>query len=125
MVEPDDAAAEAVGVLLRLAGYRVTRHADLSAALEALAAFQPAMLLVATGSLLALTAGELMATLHRRAPGPGLILLASESPSPAEIAAARAAGAAIIAKPVLRRELAAALAEQLARPRKGADPAIS
>lgn len=124
MVEPDDVAAEAVGNLLRLAGYRVTRHADLSAALDALSVLRPAMLLVATGSLLALTAGELAATLHRRTPGLGLILLAPESPSLAELTAARATGAAIIAKPVLRRELAAALAEQLARPRNGAAPAI-
>ena len=119
LVEPDDAAAEAVGRIMRAAGYRVTRYADVSDALAALSVRRQATLVASTLSLAGLSDSKLTAALHLRAPGLGLILLASSHPTPAEMAVANAADAAVIAKPVLRRELAAALAKQFARPRKG------
>jgi two-component system, cell cycle sensor histidine kinase and response regulator CckA len=118
LVEPDDEAAEAVGVMLRGAGYRVRRHADPSGALEAFSASPQATLLVAALSLPALSSTELAAAMRLLAPRLGVVLLASAPPTPAEFAAAESADAAIIAKPVLRRELAAALAWQLAKARE-------
>jgi signal transduction histidine kinase/CheY-like chemotaxis protein len=114
LVEPDDGAAEAVGVMLRGAGYRVTRYADPSGALEAFSGSRRATLLVAALSLPALSGVELAAAMRLLAPGLGVVLLAPAPPTPAELAAAGTAGAALIGKPVLRRELAAALAGQLA-----------
>ena len=116
LVEPDDAAAEAVGVILRAAGYRVTRHADPS---DALAAFSGSRRGHPAGG------GTVAAEAGRRRPGgrdaaggapPRVVLLAAAPPTAVEIAAAESVGAAIIAKPVLRRELASALAWQLAKP---------
>jgi FixJ family two-component response regulator len=120
LVDPDGEAAEAVAVMLRRAGYRVARHADAAAALEAFspASRQEAALLVAALSLPAPGGAELARAMRRLAPGLGVVLLAPAPPAPAELAAAEAAGWALVAKPVLRRELAAALAWQLARPRE-------
>src|SRR3954454_19905756 len=114
LVEPDDEAAEAVGVMLRGAGYRVTRYDDPSSALEAFSACRQVTLLIAALSLPALSGLELASAMHLLAPGLGVIPLAAAPSTPAELAAAETVGAALLGKPVLRRELAAALVERLA-----------
>jgi PAS domain S-box-containing protein len=119
LVEPEDEAAEAVGVMLRRAGYRVARHADPAGALEAFSASRRrAALLVAAVPLPPPGGVELARAMRRLAPRLGVVLLAPTPPTPAELAAAEAAGWAIVARPVLRRELAAAVARQLERPGK-------
>ena len=122
LVEPDDAAAEGVGVILRAAGYRVRRHAEPAEALAACAGSREAALLVAAMSLPKLGGADLAAAMRLVVPRLGVVLLAAAPPTAVEIAAAEFVGAAIIAKPVLRRELASALAWQLAGPKCAASP---
>jgi PAS domain S-box-containing protein len=113
LVEPDAEAAEAVAIMLRAADYRVTRHANPSVALEALAVSRQAAVLVAALSSDTMPDGIGLATAMRRLVPPlSVVLLASATSTPAEIAAAEALPVAVVAKPVLRQELAAALVAQ-------------
>ena len=109
LVEPDDPAAEAVGALLRAAGYRVARFAAPAEALSAFSAQRRAELLVSALDLPALPGLELARAMRLLAPGLGVVLLADAPASAAEVGAAQGLGAPIVGKPVLRRELAAAL----------------
>ena len=109
LVEPDDPAAEAVGALLRAAGYRVARFAAPAEALRAFSAQRRAELLVSALDLPALPGLELARAMRLLAPGLGVVLLADAPASAAEVGAAQGLGAPIVGKPVLRRELAAAL----------------
>ena len=114
LVEADDDTAEAVGGILRAAGYRVARHTNPTDALAGLSAHRQAAVLVAALSFPSTSGIELAEAMRRKVRKLGVILLASSPPTAAAIAAAEAAGVAIIAKPVLRRELAAAVARQIA-----------
>ena len=76
LVEPDDAAAEAVGVMLRAAGYRVTRHAPPPRRCAAFSAQRRAELLVSALHLPALPGLELARAMRLLAPGLGVVLLA-------------------------------------------------
>ena len=116
LVEPEAEVAEAVANMLRAAGYRVTRHVDPSAALEALAVSrQTAVLVAALSSGTAADGIELATATRRLVPSISVVLLASATTTAAEIAAAEALPAAVVAKPVLRQELAAALTMQAER----------
>ena len=76
-VAPDDEVAEAIGVILRGAGYRVTRFVDPSDALEHLAATPHRDgLLIAELTLPGLSGPELAEAARAVAPGLGVILLA-------------------------------------------------
>jgi CheY-like chemotaxis protein/two-component sensor histidine kinase len=118
LVEPDAEIAEAVAAMLRGAGYRVTLHTAGSAALKAFSASRQTTLLVAALSPGAVPTGiELASAMRQLAPKLGVVLLASAASGPEELAAAEALPATVITKPVLRRELAAALVAQVARSR--------
>lgn len=124
LVEPDDTSAEALAGILRVAGYRVTRLADLADALDACSSFRHNILMVSTLALPASHGTDPAATSGVWVAEVGIVLLAKALPTAAEIALAEACGAALVAKPVLRRELAAALAGQLTRPRQGPPAAL-
>ena len=116
LVEPDETVAEGVARLLRDADYRVTRFIDPSDALRACSARQRVDLLVGALDLPALDGLELARALRLLAPGLPTIILCVRPPD-----AARVADAAIVRKPVLRRELAAAVAAVLRPPTIHAD----
>jgi two-component system, cell cycle sensor histidine kinase and response regulator CckA len=119
LVEPDTEAAGAVAETLRNAGYRVMLHARATAALEAFERSRHARLLVAALSPGGTPSGiDLASAMREIAPRLGVVLLASAASTPAEIAAAEGMTATVITKPVLRRELAAAICAQLARSRE-------
>ena len=109
LVEPDDAAAEAVAALLRAAGYRVKRSLTAAEALRAFSAQRRTELLISSLHLPALSGPELAQAMRILAPGLPVVLLAGAPASSADVEVARDLGAAIVGKPVLRRELAAAL----------------
>ena len=114
LVEPDEAAAEAVAALLRTTDYRVTRFVTADDALGALSTQRHAGLLVSALQLPTLSGLELARAMRLLTPALAVILLTPVPPTAAELAEARAMGAPIVRKPVLRRELAVALRAILA-----------
>ena len=113
-VEPDDAVAEAIGAMLRSTGYRVVRFVDPSDALEALtAATHRDGVLIAEMALPGLSGVELAEAARAQLPGLAVILLADGGGGEDE---AEGVVAEVLRKPVLRRELSAALARLTPQP---------